>query len=87
MANRNVWVFTAARSSPSDTTPTFPGGVFSSLDLAEAWIKQHALTGIVTLYRMDVGAFDFAGKREVAQLRPAPLGRGIRALLCLAEGL
>lgn len=56
----HVWVFIAVRSSPSDTTPTFPGGVFSSLRLAEAWIKQHSLSGTVTLYRMDVGAYDFA---------------------------
>jgi hypothetical protein len=56
----DVWVFTAARSSPSDTTPTFPGGVFSSLDTAEEWIKRHALSGTVTLYRVDVGAYDWA---------------------------
>lgn len=60
MAGINVWVFTGARSSPSDSTPTFPSGVFSSLEVAEAWIKQHALSGTVTLYRMDVGAYDWA---------------------------
>jgi hypothetical protein len=56
----DVWVFTAARSSPSDTTPMFPGGVFSSLYTAEEWIKRHALSGTVTLYRLDVGAYDWA---------------------------
>ena len=55
----DVWVFTAARSSPSDTTPTFPGGVFSSLDTAEEWIKRHARSGTITLYRVDVGAYDW----------------------------
>jgi hypothetical protein len=60
MAEKEVWVFTGARSSPSDSTPTFPGGVFSSLDVAEAWIKHHALSGTVTLYRLDVGAYDWA---------------------------
>src|SRR5215469_8425278 len=60
MAGTEVWVFTGARSSPSDTTPTFPSGVFSSLEGAEAWIRQHALSGTVTLYRMDVGAYDWA---------------------------
>jgi len=55
-----VWVFTGARSSPSDTTPTFPSGVFSTLDAAEEWIKRHELSGTVTLYRVDVGAYDWA---------------------------
>jgi len=40
--------------------PTFPGGVFSSLDVAEQWIKRHALSGTVTLYRVDVAAYDWA---------------------------
>jgi hypothetical protein len=47
-------------SSPTDTTPTFPGGVFSSLDAAEEWIKCHALSGTITLYRVDVGAYGLA---------------------------
>lgn len=34
--------------------------MFSSLELAESWIKQHGLSGVVTLYRMDVGAYDWA---------------------------
>ena len=60
MDGPDVWVFTGTRSSPTSTTPTFPGGVFSSLELAESWIKQHGLSGVVTLYRMDVGAYDWA---------------------------
>jgi hypothetical protein len=56
----DVWVFTGERSSPSDTTPMFPSGVFSSLHIAEEWIRRHALSGIVTLYRVDVGAYDWA---------------------------
>lgn len=60
MATSDVWVFTGARSSPSDTTPTFPAGVFSSVATAEAWIKQHGLSGTLTMYRMDVGAYDWA---------------------------
>ena len=56
----DVWVFTAARNSPTNTTPTLPGGVFSSLDAAEEWIKRHALYGLLTLYRVDVGAYDWA---------------------------
>ena len=56
----DVWVFTGARHSTTDSTPTFPGGVFSSLQLVEAWIKKHSLSGTVTLYRLDAGAYDWA---------------------------
>jgi hypothetical protein len=54
-----VWVFTGARSSPS-TLATFPGGVFSSIGLAENRIKLHSLSGTLTLYRVDAGAYDWA---------------------------
>jgi len=40
-----VWVFTGARSSTS-TNATFPGGVFSSIEVAENWIRRHGLSGI-----------------------------------------
>jgi hypothetical protein len=55
----DVWVFTGAWSSTS-TSPTFPGGVFSSIDIAENWIRRHGLSGTLTLYRIDVGAYDWA---------------------------
>lgn len=55
----DVWVFTGARSS-ANTTPSFPGGVSSSLEGVEAWIKEHSLSGTVTLYRIDVGVYDWA---------------------------
>ena len=54
-----VWVFTGERSKPS-TNATFPGGVFSDLHLAEEWIAKHALSGVLTMYRLDVGAYDWA---------------------------
>ena len=54
-----VWIFTGTRSSPS-ILATFPGGVFSSIKLAEDWIKLHCLSGTLTLYRVDAGAYDWA---------------------------
>ena len=48
-----VWVFNPG-SRP------FPGGVFTRLDLAEAWIATHRLTGVLTLYPVDEGCFDWA---------------------------
>ncbi len=55
-----VWVFNGARQSPSAPIGGFPSGVFSSLALAEEWIKRHRLSGVITLYRVDVGAYDWA---------------------------
>ena len=54
-----TWVFTGLRN-PGNTNPTFPGGVFSSLETAEEWIKRYSLSGTLTLYRVDVGAYDWA---------------------------
>ena len=54
-----VWVFSGARSTPS-TNASLPGGVFSSIDTAEDWIKHHNLSGTLRLYRVDVRAYDWA---------------------------
>lgn len=48
-----AWVFNAARSN-------FPGGVFSTLNAAEVWIQTHGLTGTLTRYPLDQGAYDWA---------------------------
>jgi hypothetical protein len=34
--------------------------VFSTQELAEAWISKNSLSGVLTLYRVDVAAYDFA---------------------------
>jgi hypothetical protein len=54
-----VWVFTGAPST-SGANATFPSGVFSRLEVAESWIKKHVLSGTLTLYRLDVGAYEWA---------------------------
>jgi hypothetical protein len=51
-----VWVFNAERAR-------FPGGIFSSLDKAEAWISKHGLTGLLTGYPLDEGAYEWATRR------------------------
>jgi hypothetical protein len=40
----------------------YAGGVFSRVDLAERWISQHRLTGLLTAYPLDVGFYDYAVK-------------------------
>lgn len=56
---QEVWVFTGARSKPGSSA-NFPGGVFSTQERAEAWIGKHGLSGVLTLYRLDVAAYEWA---------------------------
>jgi len=51
-----VWVFNGARSN-------FPSAVFTVRELAEAWIAKHQLTGTLTRYPLDQGAFEWALER------------------------
>ena len=45
----------------------FPGGVFTRRDLAEAWIDKNRLTGALTLYPVDTGAYEWAIQRGLFQ--------------------
>jgi hypothetical protein len=53
---QDTWVFVASGAM-------FPGGLFSTLDAAEEWITRHELTGVLTLYPVDIGAYDWAVQR------------------------
>ena len=48
-----VWVFLGEGAR-------FPGAVFSDVETASAWISKHSLTGVLTKYPMDAGAYDWA---------------------------
>jgi hypothetical protein len=48
-----VWIFSGAKRH-------FPGGVFTRRDVAESWIGKNRLTGTLTLYPVDVGAYEWA---------------------------
>lgn len=52
-----VWVFNGTNALPS--------GVFSSRVLAEEWIHNHRLTGILTQYPVDVGVYDWVQSQSV----------------------
>lgn len=59
-----VWVFNGERR--------FPGGVFSTLEAAESWIRLHRLSGIVTAYPLDEGCWDWAlrtGRHSLSEAR------------------
>src|SRR4051812_20046092 len=47
-----IWVFNGQRQ--------FPGGVFTTVEKAEAWIARHGLSGVLTKYPVDEGCFDWA---------------------------
>jgi hypothetical protein len=51
-----VWVFNGARSN-------FPSAVFTTRELAEAWISKNKVTGTLTRYPLDQGAFEWALER------------------------
>jgi hypothetical protein len=48
-----VWVF-------NGECGRFAGGVFTSRERAEEWIRARHLTGVLTAYPLDQGCFDWA---------------------------
>jgi hypothetical protein len=53
-----VWVFCGVKGP-------FPGAVFLSFQKAERWIFMHKLTGVLTKYPTDIGAFDWAVENKL----------------------
>ena len=49
----SVWIFSGPKRH-------FPGGVFTHRDVAESWIRKHRLRGTLTLYPVNVGAYEWA---------------------------
>ena len=53
LPERHLWIFNGTNSQ-------FPGGVFTSRELAETWIRTRRLSGTLTAYPIDEGCFDWA---------------------------
>ena len=53
-----VWVFHGMGGR-------FTSGVFTSKEKAEQWIEHHGLTGVLTLYPLDVGVYDWALEKQL----------------------
>lgn len=49
----SVWVFHGANGR-------FSSGVFTTRELAENWINQYSLTGVLTEYPLDISVYDWA---------------------------
>ncbi|MBQ4864236.1 hypothetical protein J8L98_21330 [Pseudoalteromonas sp. MMG013] len=62
----SVWVFNRNNAN-------FSGGIFSQLNLAEAWIIQNELTGILTKYPLDQGVLDWAVANDMHSIKPEKL--------------
>lgn len=50
---RFVWVFQGENMR-------MPGGIFSSREAAEVWIRHHQLSGLLTAYPLDRGVYEWA---------------------------
>jgi hypothetical protein len=64
-----VWVFNGAKAR-------LASGVFSSRENAEAWIARHKLTGLLTEYPLDFGAYDWAVQHGLFRPKRPDQGTG-----------
>jgi hypothetical protein len=51
-----IWIFCGERGD-------FPSGVFYDLDAAEAWVREHSLTGVLTQYPTNAGVYNWMIER------------------------
>jgi len=49
-----IWVF------QNTLAGRFAGGLLTSVERAEEWIKKNRLSGVLTLYPVDVGVYEWA---------------------------
>jgi hypothetical protein len=54
---KHVWVFSGEGG--------LPGGVISSRELAEQWIRARRVTGTLTVYPLDEGCIDWALREKL----------------------
>jgi len=66
LSDQQVWVFNGIGGQ-------FPGGIFSDLDMAQNWIAQNKLTGVLTAYPLNEGCFDWAVANDCTNLSQAKL--------------
>jgi hypothetical protein len=52
-----IWVFHSAGAQ-------FSGGVFSTIELAESWILENKLSGLLTAYPIDFGVYNWAVENQ-----------------------
>ncbi len=57
-----IWLFNGENGR-------FVSAVFTELLLAEDWISQHKLTGVLTRYPVNTGVYDWALKENMFQVK------------------
>lgn len=67
LPEKHVWIFTL-------DTGGFPGGVFTTRELAEAWIRERRLSGTLTAYPVDEGCYDWAMRHRLVTGRAKDRG-------------
>jgi hypothetical protein len=50
---QELWVFNGENAR-------FPSGIFSEREIAEGWIRENKLSGVLTLYPLDKGVYSWA---------------------------
>ena len=63
-----IWLF-------NDKSGGFVGGAFTDRSLAETWISDHKLSGVLTKYPINIGVFDWAEQNDLLSMKPETLVR------------
>ncbi|MEM5290651.1 hypothetical protein ACFQ3P_04410 [Paraburkholderia sabiae] len=69
-----IWIFSGAGGN-------FPSGVFLDFEEAKGWIARNRLTGVLTLYPINIGVYEWAIEKQFfdpikdAQKTPEFIGR------------
>ena len=63
----HVWIFARGANDA-------PGGVFTSRDAAEEWIRRNRLSGVLTAYPLDEGSYDWAMRHGLVTGRATQRG-------------
>ncbi len=58
----SIYVFTGSGAS-------FPSGVFNTIKDATEWIERYSLSGILSLYPVNVGLYDWAIENEYFEVK------------------
>ncbi len=64
-----VWVFHGAKSG----FPAKASAVFSSVEMAEYWIRNHGLSGTLSAFPLDEGMYDWAIRKNAISMKPDKL--------------
>jgi hypothetical protein len=62
----HIWIFTGAIHHS-------PGGVFTTVEKAEAWIRANRLSGTLSAYPVDQGCLDWAIEAGAVNMKPEKL--------------